>query len=218
MTTHASSRAVWRIFPILALLALSARGAAAAECRGANLDFSECKAQCDRGDMAGCINLAAIYDNGIGVERNDDEIFRLFRLACDRAEGKLRLHACTNLGSMYMNGRGTKQDYQQSLVLFEMGCNGDNAIACVNLANQYERGLGVAADQARATRLYLQAAGTMRKLCDDNRLLACFPLAELYERGQGVAKDLSMARSLYEKACRGGWKPACAKAEKLPSN
>lgn len=215
-TTHVPSRAAWRIVPILALLALSARGAAASECRSANLDFAECKAQCDRGDMAGCVNLAVIYNEGLGVAKNDGEVLRLFRMACERAEGDLRLHACTNLGSMYATGRGTKQDYRQSLGLFEIGCNGGVVHACANLAVQYARGLGVTADQIKATRLYLEAARGEQSGCDGNNMPSCESLGERYEYGQGVAKDLSRARSLYEKACRGGWKPACAKAEKLP--
>lgn len=218
MTMSRSSRAAWKILSVLALLALSTRGAAAADCWGGNLDFAECKARCDRGDMAGCLNLAVIYNGGFGVEKNDGEVLRLSRMACERSDGALRLHACTNLGGMYANGQGTPRDYGQSLGLFEIGCNGGVPHACANLAFQYERGLGVAADQAKAEKLYQQAARAYQRGCDGNHTPSCEALGDLYKRGRGVPKDLSKARALYERACRGGWKPACASAQQLPSN
>lgn len=139
------------------LLALPSKGDTA-ECAPPRLDLTECRRGCDRGNMGSCVNLAVIYVEGIGVEKNNQEAFRLFRLACDGGEGPLRLHACTNLGGMYASGRGTEKDYQQSFRLFEIGCNGGITHACNNLAVQYDRGWGINADKEKASQLYLRAA------------------------------------------------------------
>ncbi|TBR22391.1 sel1 repeat family protein [bacterium] len=220
MKLNGSSQTAWRSFPVFALfaLALVAGRAEAAECEAPNLELSQCTARCDRGDMVGCVNLAVIYTSGIGVERNDVEAFRLLTLACERAEGKTRIHACATLGGMYASGRGTGKDYQQSLRLLGIGCDGGIPNACANLGLHYANGLGVTADQEKANALYLRAARDFQRDCDANRPSSCALLGGLYEFGQGVPRDLSIARSLFEKACRGGWKPACARAAQVPSN
>lgn len=217
MKMSALSSTSWRSIPVLALLGLAcaAGTAEAVECESSNLGISQCQARCDRGDMVGCVNLAVIHVEGIGTAKNYPEALRLFRVVCEGADGKLRLHACTNLAGMYASGRGTATDYQQSLKLFEIGCAGGVVHACSNLALQYAEGMGVAVDLEKATKLYLQAAGSYQRACDRNGFASCHALAGMYEFGQGVTKDPSLARSLYEKACRGGWKPACEKASSL---
>ena len=68
--------------------------------------FESFKKACDGGDMRGCRSLGAMYDNGIGVEKNEQKAVELYKKACDGGN----MHGCRNLVVMYTNGNGVEKD------------------------------------------------------------------------------------------------------------
>jgi TPR repeat protein/membrane protease YdiL (CAAX protease family) len=74
--------------------------------------------------------------------------------------------------------------------------------ACHELAERYEVGFGVPADQPRAVRFYRQA-------CDAGLAPSCNRLGSHHEEGVGVRHDLQIAAKLYERACTLGSQFGC---------
>jgi TPR repeat protein len=87
-------------------------------------------------------------------------------------------------------------------------CAGQRANACVSAGRLYDFGRGVAADPARAFRLYEQA-------CDLSYAGGCYNAAILLETAKGVGRDLDRARRLYRKVCDMGSKTSCERAAAL---
>ena len=87
-------------------------------------------------------------------------------------------------------------------------CSSAQPASCVAAARLYEYGHGVAADPARAFRLYDRA-------CELGYVGGCYNAAVLLEAGRGVSKDLRRARELYVKVCEMGSNTACDRAEAL---
>ena len=52
------------------------------------------KKVCDGGHMRGCGSLGFMYDNGNGVEKNEQKAAELYKKACDGGE----MNACRSLG------------------------------------------------------------------------------------------------------------------------
>ncbi|HSD67205.1 MAG TPA: tetratricopeptide repeat protein, partial [Vicinamibacteria bacterium] len=124
----------------------------------------------------------------------------------------------------------------------EKACEGGDAASCASFARTLERGDGVAANPAKAARLFEGACaagdgdacarlGSMLRLgkgvakddrraqtlltnaCDRGSARACGELgALLAEGGQGVPRDPARARALLKKACDGGYAEACGRA------
>lgn len=87
-------------------------------------------------------------------------------------------------------------------------CAEKSASSCVSAGRLYEFGHGVAADPARAFRLYEQA-------CDSKYAGGCYNAAVLLESGKGVERELGRARQLYAKVCEMGSKTSCERARTL---
>lgn len=55
--------------------------------------------------------------------------------------------------------------------------------------------------------------------CDKGEAVACHYVGRMYENGSaGVQKDLERAGVYYERACKGGFKPACPYAERVSAS
>ena len=59
--------------------------------------FEPFKKACDSGNMRGCFNLGIMYDNGNGVEKNEQKAVELYKKACDGGN----MDGCRNLVVMY---------------------------------------------------------------------------------------------------------------------
>jgi len=77
-----------------------------------------------------------------------------------------------------------------------------------NLADMYEKGLGVEVDLPRAIRMYRQGAR-------QGNATSLFSLGELYETGKGMAADPYLAYVYYELGARRGWKDADAARNRI---
>ena len=70
----------------------------------------------ERGDVRAQINLAHLYDNGLGVRRDFAEAAKWFRAAAEQGE----VQAQYNLGSLYQQGWGVRRDYVQAHLWFSL--------------------------------------------------------------------------------------------------
>ncbi len=117
-----------------------------------------------------------MYAKGSGVDRDQDEAFRLFRMAADQGHvqaafrGEMREKGWARRPALAMRNAGTN------------GCQGWRPGRRGWLRQLYEEGYGVDKDLKKAVTWYRQAA---EKGMPD----AEFRLALLIERGQGVTKD-----------------------------
>jgi serine/threonine-protein kinase len=122
--------------------------------------------------------------------------------------------------------------------LLQEACDSGELRACVELAQLFERGTGVARDLSRAAALYERGCGRgngtaclragllhrdgegavrnqpeslqwFQRACDAGAREGCFNLGLAYARGTAVASDESKAASLYQQACDAGLPPAC---------
>lgn len=51
--------------------------------------------------------------------------------------------------------------------------------------------------------------------CDEGNMASCANLGYLYQSAQGVERNLAKAKFFYQKACGGGYQPACIAYESL---
>ena len=104
--------------------------------------FESFKKACDGGDMRGCRSLGAMYDNGIGVEKNEQKAVELYKKACDGGE----VLGCFNLGIMYATGNGVEKNEQKAAELYKKACDGGDLDGCRNLVVMHTNGNGVEKD------------------------------------------------------------------------
>jgi hypothetical protein len=90
----------------------------------------------------------------------------------------------------------------KTAALISSPCNGGDMTACFNLGVQYDQGLGVLADAARAMALY-------EKACDGRVGAACQKLGDDSWYGIGVAANKQKGATLLKKGCTLGYQWAC---------
>ena len=146
-------------------------------------------------------NLAALYLNGQGVDKNLNEAMKLYAKAAE-----LGLNAAKyNLGSLYLNNK----DYDNAAKWLKAAAEGDeNAAALNDLGYMYEMGLGV-------NKNYIEAVKYYRKAAAKGYAVAMFNLGEAYSSGTGVVQDKAQAADWYRKAASKGYKPAQDALDKL---
>ena len=101
---------------------------------------------CDRGDHAGCIELAETLLDGPDAARGRD----LLQRACTAGDAL----GCFRLAQVHADGRGVTRDDARAAELDRQACNGDLAAACTALARLVESGHGVPRDAKEASALY----------------------------------------------------------------
>ena len=84
------------------------------------------KKACDGGNMRGCFNLGVMYDNGNGVEKNEQKAVELYKKACDGGD----MNGCGSLGAMYEKGDGVRQDKRLAKEYVGKACDLGDEEAC----------------------------------------------------------------------------------------
>lgn len=146
-----------------------------------------------QGDPAAQVNLAVLYLNGWGVEKNYGAA--LYWLDAAAHQDNPRAH--TNLGILYMNGLGVRRDYVEAWHHLQFAAERGESGAMVDLGYLYDSGLGIAKNQAEAAKWYRFAAEQGDALGQNN-------LADLYLRGAGVQQSDALALQWFEKAAQQG--------------
>jgi uncharacterized protein len=100
----------------------------------------------EQGDARAQSVLGAINYAGHGVQRNDAEAVRWFRLAADQGDAPAQFR----LGLMYSDGDGVPQDQTEAARWYRLAADAGHAQAQYNLALLYAAGQGVAQDNVAA--------------------------------------------------------------------
>lgn len=154
---------------------------------------------CERGEMASCVELGNMYALGEGVERDYHTAATFYRRGC-RAEMP---EACHWLARLHFGGfLGGEPDLHEAAALYQQACDADFFSSCHALAGLYENGFGVPLN-------FELAAAMHRVLCEGGIARACSSLARLYWIGEGVPQSYPEAFALYYLSCGSGVGIAC---------
>jgi uncharacterized protein len=130
---------------------------------GACTDVEACDRECRDGSADRCRRLAASYEFGRGVEKDEAKASTLYELACAMNDPS----ACVFAGRMQEYGRGVPADPAKATKLYTQACDAHWPAGCYNVAIMYENGRGVPVDMAKAADLYQRAcAAGAKTACD----------------------------------------------------
>jgi uncharacterized protein len=162
------------------------------------------RSQAESGNPSSQFELGNAYENGTGVQQNDELAAKWYRAAAEQdfppAENRL--------GVMYSRGIGVNRDKAEALRWYKKAAKHRLPEACFNVAISYYNGDGVSEDPelAYAWMLIAKDAGdreaedALRRMADELHglvYLSKYKLAALYERGDEIPQDLSLAANLY---------------------
>ena len=135
-----------------------------------------------QGDVEAQFNLGYMYDTGEGVQEDDVEAARWYRLAADQGD----VNAQHNLGLMYDTGEGVQEDDVEAARWYRLAADQGYVNAQYNLGLMYDTGEGVQEDDMEATRWYRLAA-------EQGNASAQYALGLAYARSKGVQQDAAEA-------------------------
>jgi hypothetical protein len=99
-------------------------------------------------------SMGSLYFEGAGVEKNDAESVKWFRMAGEQGYAPAQF----NLGNAYKHGNGVEQDDAQAAEWWRKAAEQEFAPAQFNLGTQYYFGRGVPKDEEAAISWYRRAA------------------------------------------------------------
>lgn len=141
--------------------------------------------------------MALIYQNGWGKNKDQSKAFELMSLAAEQNYSD----ALFSLSVMYTDGDVVKKDLTKAFVLMEKAAQKELASAQFNVAVMYANAQGTTKNMKKAAKWYEKAA-------NQNYVLAQFNLALLYFEGTGVNKDLNQSHIWNYIAAKSGYVPA----------
>lgn len=149
----------------------------------------------DKGDIYAINNLAILYLNGEGVEKDIDKGIKLFTQAANRAS----VEAQVNLGLYYLNGSQEYHNIEKALKWFTEAATDNNPVAMFYLA-----------EHAFSEKDYVKAYDYYLISAEQSNDKAQLKLAMLYAKGLGIKKNNSIATDWLTKAAKLGNKTAIA--------
>jgi|HubBroStandDraft_1064217.scaffolds.fasta_scaffold152764_2 TPR repeat protein len=130
---------------------------------GACTDVEACDRECRQGSADRCRRLAASYEFGRGVDKDEAKATTLYELGCAMKDPS----SCVFAGQMHEYARGVPADPAKATALYTQACDQRWAGGCYNEAIMYENGRGVPVDRAKAADLYQLACAAGAKLACD---------------------------------------------------
>lgn len=143
---------------------------------------------CDGAVGMGCSILAMQYEHGFGVEKNLDQALKLHTRGCDLGDAT----ACNNLGAYFNNL--TPPDPKKAAPALKRSCDGDEQVACANLAGMMLNG-DLPKDPTKAEAMLISS-------CKEGYGSSCRTLAMHYASGEGLPKNPEGAAAAYKDAVR----------------
>lgn len=145
------------------------------------------------GDVDAQFNVAALYDNGWGVERDVEKAALWYGRAAARNVAPAELV----LAHMLRRGEIGAPDGEQALRHLRSAAHRGSPRAQFELGVAYDRGVGVTQNYATAAIWYEKAAA-------QGLTEAIYNLATLFDEGLGAPKDHAAALAWYRQAARAG--------------
>ena len=116
--------------------------------------LSEWQPLAEQGDRDGQFGLGLLYANGWGVDLNDDEALKWYRLAVEQGHAE----AAYNLAVMCANGWGVPQSDDEAFKWYSIAAEGGFTAAQISLGKMYAIGYGAPQDNVQAHKWYNIAA------------------------------------------------------------
>lgn len=117
----------------------------------------------DKGNNGARINLAMLYTNGLGIEKDYQKALILYRQAI--ADGNAL--AMNNMGDLYENGYGVPQDFEKAKEYYLRAIENNAIFGYQSMGTLYKRGHGVEKNLGTAKIWYQQACDMgLQKGCD----------------------------------------------------
>ena len=172
-------------------------GIAAIEVNDMPLAYKSFLAAAKEGHIDSQFNLGVMYEQGIGVTKNDKEAVFWYEKAAAQGSSAAQY----NLGVLYENGHGTVVDFAKANDLYRKASLQGDALAVGNLGMLYIRGDGVKVNKVAGVALLLQSA-TMdpspQNLAKKNITATQGLTAEMITEAQALAEKLSSAKNLLD--------------------
>jgi len=118
------------------------------------LAFKEFLAAAKEGHADSQFNLGVMYEQGVGVSKNEKEAFFWYNKSASQGNAPAQF----NLGVLYENGRGTKIDFVKANELYRKASVQGDGLAIGNLGMLYIRGQGVKENKIAGVALLLMSA------------------------------------------------------------
>jgi hypothetical protein len=145
------------------------------------------------GDSDATMALADTYQQGWGVQKNEEEAFKWYLKAATVGNQRAQYM----VGRAYATGVGVEQNHQEAVSWYRKVALLGNSAAQNSLGDAYFYGRGVAVDKQAAI-------GWYQKSANHGNPDAEYSLAEAYRKGDGVEQNYELAAALYRKALEKG--------------
>lgn len=129
-------------------------GIAAIEINDMPMAYKAFLAAAKEGHMDSQFNVGVMYEQGIGVAKNDKEAVVWYAKAAAQGSSAAQY----NLGVLYENGHGTAVDFAKANDMYRKASAQGDALAVGNLGMLYIRGDGVKVNKVAGVALLLQSA------------------------------------------------------------
>jgi hypothetical protein len=146
-------------------------------------------------DKQALFDLALMYDDGDGVEEDNEKAIALYI----KAANKGHIKAMNNLALMYDEGDGVEEDNEEAVKWYTKAAEQGYSTAQYNLGMMYDEGEGISLDDEKAIYWYTKAAEQGDEDAQNN-------LGIMYDEGEGVKEDDKRAFYWYKKAAKNGQK------------
>src|SRR4051812_1039324 len=127
----------------------------AVSCFAQNVEFQEAKKKAEAGDAEMQLQIAMMYDAGIGVPKNYIESGRWYLKAAQQGVAEAQFQLAVRY---YQHGKKAKENYVTAFQWFFKAANQGMPEAQYNVAAMYQLGRGVITNRIEAYKWYLIAA------------------------------------------------------------
>ncbi len=124
-------------------------------CFGQNLEFQEAKKKAEAGDAEAQLQIAMMYDMGIGAPKNYAESGKWYLKAAQQGVAEAQFQLAVRY---YEHGKKAKENYVTAFQWFFKAANQGMPEAQYNVAAMYQLGRGVMTNRIEAYKWYLIAA------------------------------------------------------------
>ena len=149
------------------------------------------------GDARAQFWLGVMYDDGVGVEKDDQEALYWYNSSAEEGYHK----AQNAMGLMYVKGKNVLQDYKEAARLFRLSSAQGNALGQYNLGLMYFNGMYVPQDFKEAEKLFRLSAS-------QGSSFGQYGLGLIYVNGYGVIEDKVLAHMWFNISSSKGHKEA----------
>ncbi len=163
---------------------------------------------CDGGLERACVARGALYQLGVGVEKDAETALSLHTTACQQGE----MAGCRRLGALYHIGLGVDRDLDKARKYYGEACESGYLAGCNSMGLVTHLSIdGSKPDPPAAIAFYIRA-------CDGGHQSACGNLEKLYAAGMRPEEDPPGRLELWEAGCERGVAAACANGGNLAND